>query len=296
MYEAWSYSALGEPTDFTSETTFSMLVVAGNQILYLLCEKASQFIGFRFASQQLTAYIGLYTMALLSNLAIDLAILFYTTRIAMENVGLDVTRAAFLLGNDEMICFPVRARMGARLMSYNFPACFLLPFLCEALFTVIVPYHIYKKVVGTQPISQRAADAFLLPPLFEMGRYADQAWDHYRVLRHVRKFRFTSFRTEKAAQRMLALPGASLLASAMLQLFQVGAVTPSTEAVAAIVMIGAAIAHIALHLLVLQYVVPWVGATEHTAATQTYEQVAKMNPGNWFNMNPIHCLRSRRSI
>ncbi|CAK9076951.1 unnamed protein product [Durusdinium trenchii] len=345
MYEAWSYSALGEPTDFTSETTFSMLVVAGNQILYLLCEKASQFIGFRFASQQLTAYIGLYTMALLSNLAIDLAILFYTTRIAMENVGLDVTRAAFLLGNDEMICFPVRARMGARLMSYNFPACFLLPFLCEALFTVIVPYHIYKKVVGTQPISQRAADAFLLPPLFEMGRYADvvlnmtqatislcfsagpqsfccclkattnlqnsggyvlptlvgmfightlvYAWDHYRVLRHVRKFRFTSFRTEKAAQRMLALPGASLLASAMLQLFQVGAVTPSTEAVAAIVMIGAAIAHIALHLLVLQYVVPWVGATEHTAATQTYEQVAKMNPGNWFNMNPIHCLRSR---
>ena len=23
-------------------------------------------------------------------------------------------------------------------------------------------------------------------------------------------------------------------------------------------------------------------------------QVAKQNPGNWFNMNPIHCLRSRQ--
>lgn len=119
--------------------------------------------------------------------------------------------------------------MGARLKSYNFPACFLLPFLsgnpsfecdceegyldfgetdaargskpCHGLnatiygrkpnlmdvvvrFTVIMPFHIFKKLVGSQSISleprrvkvaalnfyfdwgtqgQRAADAFLLP-------------------------------------------------------------------------------------------------------------------------------------
>lgn len=40
-------------------------------------------------------------MALLSNLLIDLAILFYTTRMAMENVGLEVSREAFLRGTDE---------------------------------------------------------------------------------------------------------------------------------------------------------------------------------------------------
>ncbi|CAJ1413115.1 unnamed protein product [Effrenium voratum] len=325
MYEAWSYSVLGEPSDFTTETTFSMLVVAGNQILYLLCDKASRFIGFRFASHQLTAYIGLYTLALLSNLAIDMAILFYTTTVAMENLGLDVTSSSFLLNEDERVSYPAIARLGARLMAYNFPACFLLPFLCEALFTLVLPYHVYKKLLGTQPISQKGADACLMPMIFDMSRYADVvlnmtqatvslffspgyvlptllgmllghtcvfAWDHYRVLRHVRNFRFTSFRTEKAAQRLLSLPGASLSACLVLQLIQVNLVTLSTKNSACLIVAAAGL-HTAGYLLVLEFVVPWLGRAHHEPAAQRYEQVAKVFPGNWFNTNPMHCLRSR---
>lgn len=326
IYEAWSYSALGAASDTTTEMIFSMLVVAGNQILYLLCEKASRFICFRFVGHQLTAYIWLYTMALLCNLAMDLVILFYTTQLAMANLGLEITTATFLMGTDEVTTFPMRAKLGARLKSYNFPACFFLPFLFEALFTVVIPYHIYKTLVGSQPIRQRAADGFLMPAPFDMSRYADvvlnmtqatmslffspgyvlptlggmlfghifvYAWDHYRVLRHVRKFRITSFGTEKAAERMLALPGASLIAGTVLQTFQVGAVTPSNEFVAGLSVVGAVAAHITIHLLVLQYIVLWVGRAEHRTAESSYEEVASTNPGNWFNMNPIHCLRSR---
>lgn len=77
--------------------------------------------------------------------------------------------------------------------------------------------------------------------------------------------------------------------------------------------------------LVLYYVVPWVGDSAHRTTEHSYEEVstdiychyfsilttahiksvefidvslcllevARTNPGNWFNMNPIHCLRSR---
>ena len=73
--------------------------------------------------------------------------------------------------------------------------------------------------------------------------------------------------------------------------------------------------------IVLGYVVPWLGLTRHVPAMQKYSealilasvlppsaaptfccapaiqlvQVAKIFPGNFFNMNPVHCLRSRPS-
>ncbi|CAE7221893.1 unnamed protein product, partial [Symbiodinium sp. KB8] len=324
--EAWSYSALGQPTDFASETTFSLLVVVGNQLLYLLCDKASKHIGFRFASQELAAYTGLYTMALLSNMFIDMWILWYTTTTATENLGLEVTWRSFLLNQEERVSFPLRAKLGERLYAYNFPSCFLLPFLCEALFTVILPYHVYSKLVGSQPISQRGADACLLPITFDMARYADvvlnmtqatvslffspgyvwptfiflffshlfvYAWDHYRVLRHVRQFRFSSYRTEKVAQRLLAVPGASLATCVMFQLYQVQAVRPTTKFAAVVTLSVPALLHIALYMLVLEYAVPWLGRTAHVPAMQRYSEVAKIFPGNFFNMNPVHCLRSR---
>eukprot|EP00439_Symbiodinium_sp_Y106_P069553 s822_g11.t7 len=327
VYEAWSYSALGHSTDFASETTFSLLVVVGNQLLYLLCDKASKHIGFRFASQELAAYTGLYTMALLSNMFIDMWILWYTTTTATENLGLEVTWRSFLLNQEERVSFPLRdAKLGERLYAYNFPSCFLLPFLCEALFTVILPYHVYSKLVGSQPISQRGADACLLPITFDMARYADvvlnmtqatvslffspgyvwptfiflflshlfvYAWDHYRVLRHVRQFRFSSYRTEKVAQRLLALPGASLATCVMFQLYQVQAVRPTTTFAAVVTLSAPALLHIAFYMLVLEYAVPWLGRTAHVPAMQRYSEVAKIFPGNFFNMNPVHCLRSR---
>ncbi|CAE7752976.1 unnamed protein product [Symbiodinium sp. CCMP2592] len=326
VYEAWSYSALGHSADFASETTFSLLVVVGNQLLYLLCDKASKHIGFRFASQELAAYTGLYTMALLSNMFIDMWILWYTTTTATENLGLEVTWRSFLLNQEERVSFPLRAKLGERLYAYNFPSCFLLPFLCEALFTVILPYHVYSKLVGSQPISQRGADACLLPITFDMARYADvvlnmtqatvslffspgyvwptfiflflshlfvYAWDHYRVLRHVRQFRFSSYRTEKVAQRLLALPGASLAACVMFQLYQVQAVRPTTKFAAVVALSAPALLHIAFYMLVLEYAVPWLGRTAHVPAMQRYSEVAKIFPGNFFNMNPVHCLRSR---
>ncbi|CAE7700890.1 unnamed protein product [Symbiodinium sp. CCMP2456] len=338
--EAWSYSALGQgllsqPTDFASETTFSLLVVAaalrssdrvGNQLLYVLCDKASKHIGFRFASQELAAYTGLYTMALLSNMFIDMWILWYTTTTATENLGLEVTWRSFLLNQEERVSFPLRAKLGERLYAYNFPSCFLLPFLPGSLFTVILPYHVYSKLVGSQPISQRGADACLLPITFDMARYADvvlnmtqatvslffspgyvwptfiflflshlfvYAWDHYRVLRHVRQFRFSSYRTEKVAQRLLAVPGASLAACVMFQLYQVQAVRPTTKFAAVVTLSAPALLHIALYMLVLEYAVPWLGRTAHVPAMQRYSEVAKIFPGNFFNMNPVHCLRSR---
>lgn len=79
----------------------------------------------------------------------------------------------------------------------------------------------------------------------------------------------------------------------MFQLYQVQAVRPTTKFAAVVTLSVPALLHIALYMLVLEYAVPWLGRTAHVPAMQRYSEVAKIFPGNFFNMNPVHCLRSR---
>merc|ERR1712060_710053 len=62
-------------------------------------------------------------------------------------------------------------------------------------------------------------------------------------------------------------------------------------------MVVAALLHLALHFSALKWLVPYLTdrgeeSSEHDARVP-YSKTASTMPCNWFNANPIYCLRSR---
>jgi len=59
-------------------------------------------------------------------------------------------------------------------------------------------------------------------------------------------------------------------------------------------MLGAFCIHIALHCAALRWLVPYFGHVEAPHNTDIpYEEIAEKEPCNWFNANPVFCLRSK---
>merc|ERR1719323_1048124 len=127
---------------------------------------------------------------------------------------------------------------GTMLYQYNFPACFLFPFMGEAVFTIFLPYHLGYRIVRSRSISRLNAETCLAPLPMDLARYGDiltnvvlttlafftssgwllwtfsgllvgnifiYAFDHCRVLRAVESCCFASMTLERVAHRLLAI-------------------------------------------------------------------------------------------
>lgn len=127
-----------------------------------------------------------------------------------------------------------------------FPGCFLIPFILEPLFANWLPFHLNALLVRSHPEIRRenAEVAMQLPPM-DMGRYADillnvllsmlmfffpggyvrrtliafllchmyiYVYDHYRVLRAVPAFHFSSNVIDNCAMKVFSVPCGLLLA------------------------------------------------------------------------------------
>merc|ERR1712014_294213 len=57
-------------------------------------------------------------------------------------------------------------------------------------------------------------------------------------------------------------------------------------------MILILLAHLSIHWGFIYFAVPRLGRAEHLPTAERYEEVASKVPANFFNSNPIHCLRS----
>merc|ERR1711871_954842 len=140
--------------------------------------------------------------------------------------------------------------MGNRVFAYAFPSTFLIPFVMEPLFSIVLPYHIMglllRSHAGVRGTEAEKSMAFFTP--MDMGRYGDLClnvtitsfilmfpsgrmlpifvalvvchsyvyfYDKYRVLRAVPAFEFSSSSIEWCAQRLLMVPTGFILVAAI---------------------------------------------------------------------------------
>merc|ERR1740121_534676 len=132
---------------------------------------------------------------------------------------------------DIFLSYPMQRELGEVVFWYCFPACFLLPFICEPIFAIFVPLHLNALFVRSHPeVHGRAAEKaleFFLP--MNLSRYSDillnvlfstlilfapggyviwifgllflchlyiYLYDHYRVLRSTASFYYANTRVE----------------------------------------------------------------------------------------------------
>lgn len=119
-------------------------------------------------------------------------------------------------------------------------------------------------------------------------------FDHFRVLRCVPSFCFSSSVVDDYAQLLLILP-CSLMLAAFVQ--KVNCSTESfclQDSALGLALILSFAAHGTLHWCMLKFLVPKFGdIKEHVPTKLTYQEVAAKIAPSWFNLNPAYCLRSK---
>eukprot|EP00927_Polykrikos_kofoidii_P049064 TRINITY_DN4319_c0_g1_i5.p1 TRINITY_DN4319_c0_g1~~TRINITY_DN4319_c0_g1_i5.p1 ORF type:complete len:926 (-),score=106.43 TRINITY_DN4319_c0_g1_i5:192-2924(-) len=328
-YQISAYIANGEGPPAVAELCFSMIVVLGNQVMYLICGLLSENIGFNTFDNQQAAYVALYTCAVLTNTIVDLAVVVVMSYWGMTSKGVRTDDGILLSDLPDMTSLfesqPMMKVFGSMLYQYSFPACFLLPFIIESVLLCWFLPSLIERIVGTRRLSRQNAEANLKPIPMDLGRYADllinlcltamcfitssgwvlktlaglicgnlfiYVYDRWRVLRKTEAFYFASFSVEWLVQKMLALPCAILAAAITFTVigFEVE-IMKGRNAFAWMTL--AFFAHLVLHVLAIELLVPRLGYDEEKEQTEVpYKEAAKHYPGNWFSTNPVHCLRS----
>jgi len=335
LYVPWGYyvgvymDAFGELPSFAADTAFTILVVVGNQLLYFLCDKAARSVALSHTGEQEALYSVLYSLAILVNMCVDLLVLRLTSAKALAQFGMKVPLES------------LRLFMSSRFFKYNFPSCFLIPFMAEPMVLYVLPFDLVTRLIGTREMRQTEADEMLQPVPMDLSRYQDillnitQAvtalfldhqymlqtwvgllvgqffiylWDHFKVLRVVRSFNFSSFLSELVAQRLTAFPCGILAACVGFRIHRLMSLRDdvhNTELAAADPRFSfktssgifvAILVHVSIHLYVLQRMMPQLTSKDCEdawASKPTYKEIAMVRPANYFNTNPIHCLRSR---
>jgi len=330
---SFSYVRGTEPS-LLAASTFSLLVVGGNQLMYLLCSTVAEKARFFFKDDQEAAYTVLYTLACLLNVCLDLVITGLTCYWTSVGVGAHNYKGDLIseLGTlqDVFESYPMQKALGSALLTYAFPSCFLIPFLLEPLFTIILPYHVMKLLVRSRPevrglLAEQSLQIFMP---YDFGRYADillnvllatlalnfpggfmiamfggfivshiyiYFLDHYRVLRCVPAFHSASRSLDDWVNLMMILPCSCLAACFVAKSnCHVGLGFPCLRGGAlGCRIVGAFLLHALVHWLLLKWLVPYMGRRGHRLSTFTYAEAATRSPVTWFSTNPVHCLRSR---
>jgi len=327
---SFTYAQGAEP-DFASSLVFTVLVVAGNQMLYIICGAVAERVGFSFVEDQEVAYTVMYTVACFLNVVLDLAVTGYVSYKMMVGIGAHTYDGRLLenLTSFEEIfeSYMMQKALGSALYAYAFPSCFLLPFLIEPVFAIWLPFHVVKYLVRSRP-EVRGHNAEMALKIFspmDLSRYADlmlnvllavlvlffpggytvamfvglivsHVWiyllDHYRVLRCVPAFCYSSTKVDDWANLLLGLP-CGCLASCLVFKANCEPGLPCASGWALGFRCCAAFTlHCWLYLLLLLVLVPWLGKRPHDTSVLTYKDVAAQSPVNWFSLNPVHCLRS----
>lgn len=332
-YYSASFNKNGEEPGFLTGFAFSMLVVAGNQIMYFLCGDVAERVGFRFSDHRESLYIALYTLACFLNLCADLIVEAWLGYSTMVNSGVH-TADGRLLGEvtkyEEIFeSYPMQKILGGRLFAYCWPSCYFLPFFFEPVFGIFFPYHLCRLLTRSrQEVRGREAEKALdfFAPM-DLSRYADillnvmlatmilffppgdmlklflafiashlfiYFYDHYRVLRCVARFDFASDVVDQYAQGIMAFP-CGIMASVIV--FKANCLIPGLWCIEGWTLmfacVGAFVGSILVHWALLFRFVPIFVRGGHDVSTMTYAEVASETPLTWFSANPVHCLRSK---
>jgi hypothetical protein len=334
---AWSVASFnydnGQEPGAIYGLVFSMVVCVGNVIMYDVCSRVSEYVGFRFKDDKEAAYMVFYTVACTINIGVDMITTYFTAFTIMSELGFrtyDGTRLSDVpMFPQGFETYAIQRSLAENLWLYAFPSTFLIPFLIEPIPSVLIPLLLGKLIVGKHPeIKGHDAEAHLSGAEMEMGRYGDillnmvlgilifffpggytaglfmamagchvyiYAFDHWRVLRAIPSCTFASMSVDWCCQAMLA-PLCAIMAACLMFKSQNQEGFPNLSIWGNVFACsGAFIGHCVVHIAVLIYVVPRFSVVkgEDKFADTKYEDVAKTVASTWFSENPVHCLRSK---
>jgi hypothetical protein len=239
---------------------------------------------------------------------------------------------------DQFETYAMQRTLGGNTYAYAFPSTFLIPFLIEPFVTVLVPYHLGKLIIRTHTeIKGTDAEAYIAALEFDLGRYADillnvflgilifyfpggYTWtlfygmfishiviylfDHWRVINVIPNIKITSYSVDWYAQAVLAACCGLILSSLVFKANCAKGLESITgycihDGKLVIASTLAGVGHFVVHMILLIYIVPRLGAVSSeeentiTEGFSSYKSIAENDPYTWFSVNPVHCLRSK---
>lgn len=319
----------GQEPGFVESMSFSMLVVAGNAAMYLICAEVADYIGFESVDDREVCYMLLYNFACVFNVVLDIAITYVVAFEMMKGQDMRTYDGKHLKDvntfEERVETYAMQREMGRSLWSYSFPSTFLLPFLIEPILTIYLPYklsswvvrsntkfrsfHAERNLASTPMDLSRYADVllnvilavliFFFPGGFTLQMFAMLAvshvyiygYDHYRVLRSIPQCEFASLNVDWWAQWLLTVPCGIIIAAAVYK----WAVDTKhhTWGYGIVYLTSAAfIGHVLVHTALLVWFVPLLGRSEKEPSTKSYAECSRRLAQSWFSANPVHCLRS----
>lgn len=287
----------GREPGFIVGFAFSMIVCIGNVIMYDVCGRISDWVGFRFRDQREACYMILYTIACMFNVMLDFVTTYFTAEKVMEGLGF---RTYFGVPLQDVPTFTAKFEtygmqrsLAENTYSYAFPSSYLIPFLIEPIATITIPLYLGRWIVKSHKgMSKEDAEDWLAMAPMDMGRYADlllnailgilifyfpggYTWqlflfmalshvyiylfDHIKVLRYIPTCTYASFEIEWCGQAMFA-PIIGVMASCLA--FKANCergyhCTTGIPLIATCCM--AWLVHVIIHMTVLCLVVPRFG-------------------------------------
>jgi len=274
--------------------SFSMIVVAGNVIMYEVCARISDWVGFKFKDSREACYLILYLIACMLNVLLDMVTTYLVVERITEGLGFRTYFGTPLFRIDEFSIkfetYGMQRALAENTYNYAWPSTFLIPFLIEPVVTITIPWFLGKVVVRNHAeIQGRMAEEWLEMAPHDLGRYADillnvilgtllfyfpggytwsmfllmsfshmyiYAFDQYRVLRQVPAKTYANFTAEWWCQVVTA-PIVGIIASCLV--FKSNCL-PGCHCLKGTTLIAACTVawffHVGVHILALIYIVP----------------------------------------
>jgi hypothetical protein len=277
-----------------------MVVVVGNAIMYEICMRVSDFIGFKFGDARESAYMILYTIACTFNIMMDMITTYFTALYVMSGLDFRTYQGKRLADIDQFHeqfdTYAMQRSLAQNTYSYAFPSTYLIPFLIEPVATIYVPWKLGVLLVRSHPeILGRAAEGWLACVPMDLGRYGDllldmvlgvlifyfpggythklffamaacHVWiyifDHWKVLRGIPNVTYASLDIDWCAQAMFA-PVVALILSCLVfkaNCQNYGYCIGGAHLIE--VCTAAFFLHCIVHLLLLKFLVPLFGQKE----------------------------------
>jgi len=287
----------GAQPPFVFAMAFTMVVVGGNAIMYEICARVSDFVGFKYRDDRESCYIILYTLACMFNVCLDMVVTFLIAWEIMKGLGFRTYHGDKLEEVDhptaQVETYAMQRMLAENTFAYSFPATFLIPFLIEPFITIYFPLKAGEFLVRTHPmITGRATEEWIMAFEMDMGRYADlllncllgiiifyfpggytytlfyamcfshiviYCFDHWRVISTIPTCCYASMDVDWWAQWMFAPCTASILSCMVMKANCQGYGYCVREMALVEMCVGAWLFHVVIHTLALKYIVPLMG-------------------------------------
>jgi len=287
----------GAQPPFIYAMVFTMVVVGGNAIMYEICARVSDFVGFKYRDDRESCYIILYTIACMFNVTLDMVVTFLIAWEIMKGLGFRTYHGDKLeeVGHftAQVETYAMQRMLAENTFAYSFPATFLIPFLIEPFITIYFPLKAGELLVRTHPmITGRTTEEWLMAFEMDMGRYADlllncllgiiifyfpggytytlfyamvfshlviYAFDHWRVISTIPTCCYASMDVDWWAQWMFAPCTASILSAMVMKANCQGYGYCIKEMTLFNSCCAAWFFHVVIHTLALKYIVPMLG-------------------------------------